>query len=488
MSTEHADQTGELGFLAATAIGVGTMIAAGIFVLSGLAVANVGVVAIGSFLLAALVASVTALTYAEFSTVYPENGGAYTYVYHALEGEWTYLVGWAIIFGYPASAAFYLLSFAHWVDRFLYPLFGVPAWIPGWLWGVLAFLFLTTLNVFGTKETGLFQIAVTGLKVLLILAFLYGGLRAWRTDVLVASFARHATAFGETLTTAALVFITFFGFEAIATNAGEIRDPERTVPRAIFVSIGAVTVLYALVVLSVVLAVNDPQFVRFLIDNTDLSSAERVRAFLAAHGELVMGQAAWYFLGRVGFYVIVAGALFSMVSAANATILAGSRVKQAMARREQLPAWIGSRHATFGTPFWAVVLTGALGVAFFLSFGVVLARGSPVVRAVPGLTGGSFGVEALAHFADFMLLAGLVGVNVALIYSRRKQPDVERGFEVPLVPWLPAIGAVSNLVLLLNVHLPSLVLGLGVEAVGVVIWHTYLSDSEVSVRHLFRSR
>lgn len=130
MSTEHADTTGELGLLSAVAIGVGTMIAAGIFVLSGLAVANVGVVAIASFVLAALVATITALAYAEFATVYPENGGAYIYVYHVLEGEWTYLVGWAMMLGYPASAAFYMLSFAHWTERFLYPVFGVPAWIP----------------------------------------------------------------------------------------------------------------------------------------------------------------------------------------------------------------------------------------------------------------------------------------------------------------------------------------------------------------------
>ncbi|MFB6161795.1 MAG: amino acid permease C-terminal domain-containing protein, partial [Haloferacaceae archaeon] len=83
-----------------------------------------------------------------------------------------------------------------------------------------------------------------------------------------------------------------------------------------------------------------------------------------------------------------------------------------------------------------------------------------------------------------MLLAGLVGVNVALVYSRRKRPDVERGFEVPLVPWLPALGALTNLVLLANVQPVSLVLGVGVEAIGVVIWHVHISDPEQSLRHL----
>jgi len=467
MSTEHADQTGELGLLAATAIGVGTMIAAGVFVLSGLAVANVGAVAVVSFVLAALVGSVTALAYAEFATVYPENGGAYTYVYHALDGEWTYLVGWAMSLGYPASAAFYMVSFSRWTERFLYDIFGVPAWLPGWALGLAVFAGIVALNVLGTKETGVFQIVVTVLKVALVVVFVYGGLRAWQTDVVVASFADHATAFGETLSTAALVFITFFGFEAIATNAGEIRDPERTVPKAIFLSIGVVVALYVLVVLSVVFAVNDPAFVAFLVEHTELASAANVRSFLAANGELVMGQAAWYFLGRVGFYVVVAGALFSMVSATNATVMAGSRVKQAMARRDQLPSDLADRHRRFDTPYRAVLLTGALGAGLFLAFGVLFAQSSPLPAGVPLV--GALGVEALTHFADFMLLAGLVGVNVAVVYSRRKRPDAQRRFEVPLVPWLPAIGALSTLALLVNVRVESLALGVLAVAVGVVL-------------------
>lgn len=323
--------------------------------------------------------------------------------------------------------------------------------------------------------------------MLLILVFVAGGLQAWQTDVLVRSFLEHATAFGQSLTTAALVFITFFGFEAIATNAGEIRDPERTVPRAIFLSIGFVTVLYALVVLTVALAVNDGAFVDFLVAHTDLASAANVRAFLTERGELVMGQAAWYFLGRVGFYVIVAGALVSMVSATNATVLAGSRVKQAMARREQLPAPVASRHHRFGTPFRAVLLTGALGVGFLLGFGVVFAD-TAGLAAIPVVGRLTLGVEALAHFADFMLLTGLVGVNVALILSRRRQPDVERGFEMPLVPWLPALGAVSNLALLLNVQVESLALGAVAIAAGVLVWYVHIASPGQTLGSLLRRR
>lgn len=101
-----------IGLLGALAIGVGTMIAAGIFVLSGLAVSNVGTVAVLSFIIAAIIAALTAAAYAEFSTVYAESGGGYMYVAETFNAEWTYIMGWTMIVGYPASAAFYLASFS----------------------------------------------------------------------------------------------------------------------------------------------------------------------------------------------------------------------------------------------------------------------------------------------------------------------------------------------------------------------------------------
>ncbi|MDY6780904.1 MAG: amino acid permease, partial [Halobacteria archaeon] len=100
----------DLGIVSAVALGVGTMIAAGIFVLSGLAVSNVGAMAIVAFLIAAVVASFTAFAYAEFAAIYPESGGGYAYVANTFDTDLTYIVGWSMILGYPASAAFYLAS------------------------------------------------------------------------------------------------------------------------------------------------------------------------------------------------------------------------------------------------------------------------------------------------------------------------------------------------------------------------------------------
>src|SRR6056297_1897533 len=123
----------DIGIIGAIALGVGTMIAAGIFVLSGLAVSNVGAMAIIAFIIAAIVASFTAFAYAEFASIYPESGGGYAYVSNVFDTDLTYIVGWSMFLGYPASAAFYLASFSDWFYRFIYPALSIPQAIPYWV-------------------------------------------------------------------------------------------------------------------------------------------------------------------------------------------------------------------------------------------------------------------------------------------------------------------------------------------------------------------
>lgn len=467
----------DIGIVGAIALGVGTMIAAGIFVLSGLAVSNVGAMAIVAFLIAAVVASFTAFAYAEFASIYPESGGGYAYVSNTFDSDLTYIVGWSMILGYPASAAFYLASFSDWFTRFILPLFSLRTLVPYWLSGVVILGLLVALNLKGTEESGTFQIVVTALKVALIGLFLFGGLQAFDASDLATSFSENLTSFRDIGLTSALVFITFFGFEAIATNAEEIEQPGKNIPRAIFFSMGFVTLVYALVVLVVVFALRDPTFInQFLPANADLAGAAP-QQFVAENGELAMGYAASYYLGDIGFYVIIVGALFSMLSAANATILAGSRVKLAMSRRDHLPARFEELHPRLNTPYNSVLLTGGLIFAFIFLFTVVFGGGpeSEALLHLPvalPLIGSELhlGVEAIAHFADFMLLFGLVVVNLALVQSRRKFPDIDRGFEVPGVPFVPVVAVVANLVLLVNVEPSSFLFGLLAELVGIAVW------------------
>jgi APA family basic amino acid/polyamine antiporter len=465
-----------IGLLGALAIGIGTMIAAGIFVLSGLAVANVGTVAIVSFVLAALVAALTAAAYAEFSSIYFESGGGYMYVAETFDTDLVYIMGWTMIVGYPASAAFYLASFSDWFYRFIYPVLNIPQAIPYWIPGIVILGLLVYINMRGSEESSQFQIVVTSAKLVLLVVFLYGGLQAFNADIVATSFAQHIGDVAQIGATSALVFITFIGFSAIATNADEIKDPGTTIPRALYLSMVVVIVFYTFVVLVVVVAINDQQFLSFLAANTNLGGLTPTQ-YVAQNGEVSMALAAQYYLGNIGFYVIIVGALFSMLSAANATILAGSRVKLALARRNHLPEQFEDLHPEHGTPYKSVLLTGGFIFVFIFIFTVLFGEVPGAVEVRPlfsqPLFGLHLGLGGVTEVANVLLLAGFSVVNVAIVFSRRKFPDIERRFTVPFVPVVPAIAVVANIGLIFSLGWQTIALGLIAEAVGIVVWFAW---------------
>lgn len=404
----------DLGLTSALAIGIGTMIAAGIFTLSGLAIRNVGSSAIISFFLAAIVALFTALTYCEFVTVYPKTGEGYLYARKTFTPPLAFFVGWALVLGYASSCAFYIASLSSYFNEFIWhsPVESLA--------GLILLVGLTLLNVKGTKESGKFQIVVTGAKVLLLIWFIFGGLSFVDTDALLE---RMSTDFVKIGSTAAMVFITFFGFSAIAASAGEVKNPVKNIPRAIFISMGVVTVLYTLVVIVVLFA------------------------GLEEYTEASMGEAAQKFLGYIGGYVIIAGAIFSMISASNASIMAGSRVILSMSHLQHMPREIGFINARTRTPILAVLSLGGMITIFTL--------------ILP--------LEDLSYFANTVLLLALILVNAALIFHRRKYPDIERPFKVPMVPLLPVLGILANIYLIIQIfqHPVPLLLAIGSLALGL---------------------
>ncbi len=399
----------DLGLTSALSIGVGTMIAAGIFTLSGLAVRDVGSSAVIAFLLAAVVAGFTALTYCEFTSLYPESGEGYLYARRTFPAPLAYLVGWTLVLGYTSSCAFYISSLSSYFNEFV--------WHSPYeqMSGTLGLLGLVLLNIKGTKESARFQILITAGKVILLCWFVFGGIGNFDANALLERMSMDIPRIGAT---ASLVFITFFGFSAIAASAGEVINPVKTIPRAIFLSMTIVTILYTLVVVVIVVA--------------DLTE----------YTEAAMGNAARLFLGPVGGMVIVVGALFSMISASNASILAGSRVVLSMAQLGHFPSGIAAINSQTRTPIISLILVGGAIVLFTQSFHL----------------------EKLAHFADTILLLALILVNAALIYHRRKFPNLPRPFRVPFVPFLPLLGIVANIYLL------SLVMRHPEPVVMAILW------------------
>ena len=259
--------------------------------------------------------------------------------------------------------------------------------------------------------------------MILLIWFVSGGIGEVSWSQLVDRFDTDIVNIGSTAT---LVFITFFGFSAIAASAGEVKNPVKNIPLAIFLSMGMVTVLYALVVL-VIIAAN-----------------------LTEYTEAAMGTAAQRFLGSIGGLVIVGGALFSMISASNASIMAGSRVTMSMSRYGHFPKGFGFINQRTRTPIVSLILVGGAIFLFTLSFSL----------------------EDLAHFADTVLLLALILVNIALIIHRKKYPNIERPFRVPLVPLLPVLGILANLYLLSQImhHIVPVLMAGGLLIAGFLAY------------------
>jgi amino acid transporter len=448
-----------LDFKIAFAIGLGTMIAAGIFSLSGTAVAAIGSSAVIAFVIAAVVAGLTAASYSEFASIYAENGGGYLFSTRTFEHETlVYAVGAMLFLGYTGTTAFYLATMDEWFVRFILP--DALHFLPHGTTGVVAAILLGTLNARGTEESGTFQLLVTGAKVAVLVAFVAGAFTFRGPTTAVDTFATRFTADAVGIVTiAALAFITFFGFSAIAASAGEIIEPRKTVPRAIAASIVTVTVLYAFVIIAMV---NSP------------IPAE----VIAQEGETAMGRVAAGFLGPLGRSLIVAGAVFSMVSASNASVLAASGIGSLMGRQGQAPRPFARIHTRYGTPFWSVMGTTATIVAMIVVFiGLFPAEGGlmPVdlTVALPvlgSLTLTELGLTTLTGFATLNLLLPLSVVNAALIYSRRRFPDLERGFRVPGVPAVPILGILANIALITNLPVKGVIVGLALVLVMLVAY------------------
>ena len=367
----------------------------------------------------------------------------------------------SLFLGYTGTTAFYLATMDEWVVRFVLP--ESLHFLPHGTFGVLTAILLGVLNARGTEESGTFQLLVTGAKVAVLLAFIGGAVAFAGPTAAVGTFTtRFSTDVISIVSVAALAFITFFGFSAIAASAGEIIEPRKTVPRAIAASMVTVTILYALVIVAMV---NSPV------------PAEVV----ARQGETAMGTVAAAFFERfglaaVGQGLIVAGAIFSMVSASNASILAATGIGSLMGRQGQAPRRFSRIDSRYGTPTWSVGTATAVIVALIVAFiAVFLANG--------GLGGLHLGLEALTGFATLNLLLPLAVVNVALVYSRRKFPEIERGFRVPGVPLVSALGVIANLALIYNLPRIGVVTGLVLTAtliVAYLLWGGALTSRRYS--------
>jgi len=241
MSGEEGELARNLGFVEAMTLGGGTMIGAGIFILPGIAAENAGPASSVSFVIAGIVALLAALSISELATGMPVAGGSYHYVNRALGDFFGSIVGWGMWTGLMFASAFYMVGFGQYIVEPIPFLSGRVLMI---LLGLLGLLFLVGVNYYGTEESGKFQNIMIGAETVIILVYLAFGFFFIDMSNL-QPFAPKGTS--GILATTGIVFVTFLGFEIIATVAEEIKNPGKLIPLTMVLSVVSVTILYFIV-------------------------------------------------------------------------------------------------------------------------------------------------------------------------------------------------------------------------------------------------
>lgn len=359
------DAGAQSGLGGATLVGVGAMAGAGIFVLLGATLAATGP---GVLLVLAgngLLALVTAASFAELAATFPESGGGYVFAKKVLPVGGAFGTGWVLWFAYVVAAALYALGFAGFVAFALEAHLGWPR--PPWLEPAVALAACAACVWLlvrrgagpgnGLSIAKLFTFG--GLVVLGVLAVARRPIGEWAgefTPLAPAGVAGLAAG-------AALTFIAFEGFEVIATIGEEVRDPARTIPRAMFLSVAITLVVYVLLT-AVALAAGGP---------ADGTSAWRELSF---HDADAMAVAAGRYGGVIGAALVLVAGLLATLSAMLASLLAASRIAFAMARDRALPRALGRVGAGGRAPVQALVWSGLLAAAVVLLSGDVDTAGA----------------------------------------------------------------------------------------------------------------
>lgn len=384
----------ELSLFEVTLYGVGIILGAGIYALIGEAAGLVGNSLWMSFVLGAIVASFTGLSYAELATMMPKAAAEFVYLRKAGSNLLGFLIGWLVIFTGVTSAAAVALGFSGYFKG----LFGTPI-IPVAI-GLIAVL--SYVNFKGIKQSARLNIILTSVTALGLIFIIILGFGFGKNE---PNYFEMTNGTKGVLAAAALVFFAYIGFEDIANVAEEARNPKKILAKAFILAVLVTSVIYVMVSMASVK----------LADAGELSSSKSPLAFAASKT----------FLGNNAFTVLSYAALFATTSTVLVILLVGARMLYGMSRDGSLPKILSNVHKTNGTPHIAIflVMVASIGFVFFGEISIVA------------------NITSLGAFVTFGL------VNASLIILRYRHPNLERPFKAPInigkFPVLAVLGLVT---------------------------------------------
>jgi len=399
-----------LGTTDATVIGLSSMIGAGVFAVFAPAAAAAGAGLLIGLAAAAVVAYCNATASAQLAAQFPTSGGTYVYGRQLLGPWWGFLAGWGFVIGKTASCAAMALTFA------AYALPGAPG-APQRILAAVAVAALAALNYRGiTRTAALARIIVTVVLVAIAVSVVAGVLGDDPDPARAFGAGSSAWSWYGVLQSAGLIFFAFAGYARIATLAEEVRNPARTIPRAILIALAVTVAVYSVVALSLLLVLGP--------DGTADATAPVAAAVNAGSWQWAAPVA------RIGAAAASLGALLALIAGVGRTGLA-------MAREGDLPRWLSAVHPRHRVPHHAEIALAAAVIAL-----VSLVELGPVI----GFS--SFGV--------------LLYYLIANLSAYRQTPDHRR-----FPRWLQVLGALGCTVLAVTLPWPSVVTGVVVVAVGV---------------------
>ena len=496
MSDADADSSGgvetelsrDMGLLPITFIGIGAMIGAGVFALTGQAAGLAGPALMLAFLLNGIVASFTAMSYAELGAAFPRSGGAYSWVTEALPRPWGFFTGWANWFAQAVACALYSVTFGVFLMAFISIIITGGGTTPGanllgiaqhlWAKGFAAVIvgLFGYVNYRGAEETGTIGIVVTSAKILILAVFvIFGALATFKDPHWTTKFfGQHgffATGAGGVAAAMGYTYVAFEGYDIIVQSGEEVIDPGTNIPKAIFYSIIVVIPIYILVAFASLGGITVNAHILHLA-NFPVSATNTPTYKILGHlGELGIIQAAGQFV-PYGLPLLLIAGLAATVSALNATLYASSRIAFSMSRDKLLPDALATIHPKTRSPYLAIIVSAVIIAAMAV--------------ALP--------INSVASSSSVMFLLLFSMVNIAVIAMRANRPDLERPFEVPGFPYTPVLGVIFQLLLA-----PFLLQALGLQpgfgpnsqgfislvtiviwfALGGVVYYSYAQDREL---------
>ncbi|UCC68461.1 MAG: amino acid permease [Armatimonadota bacterium] len=446
-----------MGLAEATLIGVGAMVGAGIFVLTGIAAGEAGPALILAFALNGVVALTAGMSYAELGSTFPQAGGGYAWAKLALPGPFGFLAGWMSWFSHSVACSLYALGFGAYFGQLLQGFgVGLPFLSPEGEAKVLAVVVVAVfafVNYRGSAETGRAGNLITLGQMVILGVFVVAGLWAlrgapqWQGNF-SPFFPRGAAGL---LTAMGLTFVAFEGYEIIAQCGEEVRNPRRNIPRAILLALLVVVPIYVFIAFVMMGAVK-------VMPTPDLAADAPVWQYLGAHAELAVLRAAEQFAPG-GIILLLIGGLFATTSALNATLYSSSRVSFAMGRDFNLPRQFALVHPKRRTPYGAILCST-----------VVIAA---MAVALP--------LKDVASATDITFMCLFAMINLSVVALRYQRPRVKRGFKVPLSPVLPILSTLCLVFLagyLFRLSSMAWYVTVGWIALGLVVFREYASKRE----------